>query len=133
MRFCSRSNCFLLRVISLSSILTINNEKSLTAGGEKPLKNAAQWYLYIVQTRFGHWYTGITTNVEKRFCVHQAGKGAKNLKGKGPLVLIHQQQVGTKSDASKLEYAIKKLPRAKKEAYVAAFKGGLNTSGSVKG
>jgi putative endonuclease len=75
-----------------------------------------------VQTRFGHWYTGITTNVEKRFATHQAGKGAKNLKGKGPLLLIHQQEVGTKSEASKLECKIKKLPRTKKEAYVSAFK-----------
>ena len=66
-----------------------------------------------MQTRFGHWYTGITVDVARRLATHQAGKGAKNLKGKGPLVLIHQQQVGTKSDASKLEYAIKKLPRAK--------------------
>jgi putative endonuclease len=101
--------------------LTINNEKSLKASDEKRLKNAAQWHLYIVQTRFGHWYTGITTNVEKRFSAHQAGKGAKNLRGKGPLVLIHQQTVGSKSDASKLEYQLKKLTKAKKIAYVASF------------
>jgi putative endonuclease len=102
--------------------LTINNEKSLHHIDENSLKSTPTWYLYIVQTRFGHWYTGITTNVEKRFSTHQAGKGAKNLKGKGPLSLIHQQEVGNKSEASKLEYQLKKLSKAKKEAYVASFK-----------
>ncbi|GAA62099.1 UPF0213 protein plu4503 [Pseudoalteromonas sp. BSi20652] len=101
--------------------MTINNEKSLQHIEQNNLKIASIWYLYIVETRFGHWYTGITTNVEKRFATHQAGKGAKSLRGKGPLLLIHQQQVGNKSEASKLEYQLKKLPRAKKEAYVSAF------------
>jgi|TARA_B100001063_G_scaffold235742_1_gene254699 putative endonuclease len=102
--------------------LTTNNEKSLLTTEPKTHTPDTLWHLYIVQTRFGHWYTGITTNVDKRFATHQAGKGAKNLKGKGPLLLIHQQEVGTKSEASKLECKIKKLPRAKKEAYVSAFK-----------
>jgi len=101
--------------------LTINNEKSLQRIDTKALKNEPMWFLYIVETRFGHWYTGITTNVEKRFATHQAGKGAKNLKGKGPLLLIHQQKVGNKSEASKLEYKLKKLTKAKKEAYVLAY------------
>ncbi|GEM_PF-365811 len=124
------SNCFCLA--RKGEVLTINNQKSLNNELSNSKNKPAIWSLYIVQTRFGHWYTGITVDVTRRIATHQAGKGAKNLKGKGPLVLIHQQQVGTKSDASKLEYAIKKLPRAKKEAYVAAFKGGLNTTGLVK-
>ncbi len=102
--------------------MTTNNEKSLQTLEPKTHTSGTLWHLYIVQTRFGHWYTGITTNVGKRFATHQAGKGAKNLKGKGPLILIHQQEVGSKSEASKLECKIKKLPRAKKEAYVSAFK-----------
>jgi putative endonuclease len=102
--------------------LTIDNEKSLQSTEENNVKSTSTWYLYIVQTRFGHWYTGITTNVDKRMITHQVGKGAKNLRGKGPLLLVHQQKVGSKSEASKLEYQIKKLTRAKKEAYVSTFK-----------
>jgi len=101
--------------------LTANTQKSLSINISKASKKPSIWYLYIVQTRFGHWYTGITTNVEKRLVTHQTGKGAKNLKGKGPLVLIHQQQVGTKSEASKLEWQIKKLTRPQKEDYVKCF------------
>lgn len=108
--------------------MTTDNEKSLQHIEANILKTESTWFLYIVETRFGHWYTGITTNVEKRFATHQAGKGAKNLRGKGPLLLIHQQQVGNKSEASKLEYQLKKLPRVKKEAYVSAFKTGDSKS-----
>ncbi len=72
------------------------------------------WSLYILETRFGHWYTGITTNVERRLQQHQAGKGAKNLKGKGPLTLKYQYPVGSKSQAAKLEWHIKQLTKAQK-------------------
>tara|TARA_Y100000782_G_scaffold114842_1_gene152850 strand:+ start:1329 stop:1595 length:267 start_codon:yes stop_codon:yes gene_type:complete len=78
----------------------------------------AVWHLYIVQTRLGHWYTGISTDVEKRFAAHKAGKGAKNLKGKGPLTLVYQQKVGTRSEASKLEARVKKLTKIQKKQFV---------------
>ncbi|AUJ70394.1 GIY-YIG nuclease superfamily protein [Pseudoalteromonas sp. NC201] len=74
----------------------------------------AIWSLYILETRFGHWYTGITTNVERRIEQHQAGKGAKNLKGKGPLTLKFQCAAGTKSQAAKLEWHVKQLTKAQK-------------------
>lgn len=78
------------------------------------------WHLYIVQTCYGHWYTGISTNVDKRFAAHQAGLGAKNLKGKGPLTLIYQQWAGDRSAASKLEIQLKKLTKQQKYAFVQA-------------
>jgi len=77
------------------------------------------WWIYIVQTRLGHWYTGISTDVARRFTAHQSGKGAKNLRGKGPLTLVYQQQVGSRSDATKLEMKIKRLSKAQKREYVA--------------
>ncbi|PHI38818.1 hypothetical protein CBQ28_02075 [Pseudoalteromonas sp. GCY] len=77
-------------------------------------EHQATWSLYILETRFGHWYTGITTNVERRIEQHQAGKGAKNLKGKGPLTLKYQYRVGTKSQAAKLEWHVKRLTKAQK-------------------
>ncbi|BBN82095.1 UPF0213 protein [Pseudoalteromonas sp. A25] len=80
----------------------------------KPSAEQPNWFIYIVETRFGHWYTGITTDVAARFAAHKAGKGAKNLKGKGPLRLVFSYSVGNKSQASKLEWHIKKLPKAKK-------------------
>ncbi|CAH9051037.1 hypothetical protein PSECIP111951_02203 [Pseudoalteromonas holothuriae] len=77
-------------------------------------KKKNNWSIYIVETRIGHWYTGITTNVLERVAAHEAGKGAKNLKGKGPLRLVFSYEVGNKSQASKLEWQIKKLSKVQK-------------------
>lgn len=63
-------------------------------------------------------YTGITTDVERRFKMHESGKGAKYLKTRRPFVIVFQQAVGNRSQASKLEYAIKQLPKKRKELIV---------------
>ena len=76
------------------------------------------WHLYIVETRYHHWYTGITTDVARRFSQHDSGKGAKALVGKGPLSLIFNMPVGTRSEASKLEYQVQKLSKLQKVNWV---------------
>jgi putative endonuclease len=45
------------------------------------------WFLYLVRTADNALYTGITTDVARRFLQHQTGKGAKALRGKGELQL----------------------------------------------
>ncbi|WP_323751336.1 GIY-YIG nuclease family protein [Marinobacter sp.] len=81
---------------------------------------AEQWHLYLVRTVAGSLYTGITTDVPRRFSEHQAGapKGARSLRGKGPLTLEFHTQVGDRSQASKLEWQVKRWPRTRKEALV---------------
>jgi putative endonuclease len=88
------------------------------------------WYIYIIETRFGHWYTGVTNDVTARFAAHQQGKGAKNLKGKGPLSLIYSYPVGSKSDACKLEWQIKKLTKLQKRQFVASS--GVSSNSTIK-
>lgn len=78
----------------------------------------ALWVLYIVENRYGHWYTGITNNLLKRIRAHQQGTGAKALRGKGPLRLIYSLEVGDKSDAAKLEYQFKQLTKVRKKAWL---------------
>ncbi|WP_440053181.1 GIY-YIG nuclease family protein [Pseudoalteromonas sp. T1lg65] len=78
------------------------------------------WYLYIVETKLGHWYTGITTDVKRRVAQHESGKGAKNLRGKGPLKLLFEYPVADKSTAAKLEWQVKQLTRVQKERFVAS-------------
>lgn len=74
------------------------------------------WYVYLVRTRQGALYCGITTDVERRFNQHTEGFGAKALKGKGPLSLEWSKFVGnSRSIASKYEYAIKQLTKLNKE------------------
>ncbi|MFY8326133.1 GIY-YIG nuclease family protein [Pseudoalteromonas sp. ZZD1] len=107
--------------------MTIKDAKSLTALKNTQTDDEIMWSLYVVQTRFGHWYTGISTNVSRRFAEHQAGTGAKNLRGKGPLTLIFQQQVGSRSAATKLEIKIKRLTKAQKREYVNSSQTGIKT------
>jgi len=77
------------------------------------------WHLYLIRLANGHLYTGITTDVARRLDEHGGGlKGAKALRGKGPLELVFSTSVGTRSDALKLEYAIKRLPKRQKEQLV---------------
>ena len=65
----------------------------------------------------GSVYTGISTDVNRRFAQHQkpGQVGSKYLKGRGPLVLVFQAKVGNYSLALKVERKVKKLPKDKKE------------------
>lgn len=78
----------------------------------------ATWYLYIIETASGTLYTGITIDVAHRLQRHQTGKGAKALRGKGPLQLRYQHLVGNHGLALKLEYQVKKLTRHKKNLLI---------------
>ena len=78
----------------------------------------ADWVVYLIRNRHNALYCGVTNNLERRFEQHQTGKGAKALKGKGPLKLVWSFDVGSKSEALKTEYAIKQLPKSRKEKLV---------------
>ncbi|MBB5322034.1 GIY-YIG nuclease family protein [Marinobacter oulmenensis] len=81
---------------------------------------ADNWHLYLIRTASGSLYTGITTDVQRRFAEHQAGapRGARSLRGKGPLTLVFHVPVGERSRALSLEWRVKRWPRARKEALV---------------
>jgi putative endonuclease len=85
-------------------------------------EEAEQWSLYLVRTAQGSLYTGVTTDVLRRFQEHEnkdkKNKGAKALRGKGPLTLVFEIVVGNRSDALKLEYRIKQMSRTDKELLI---------------
>ncbi len=78
------------------------------------------WHLYILRCADGTLYTGITTDVDKRFEAHCAGKGAKYTRGRGPLTLVYREECGDHSSALKRELEVKKLPRQEKEQLIQA-------------
>ena len=80
------------------------------------------WYLYILRCKDGSLYTGVTTDVQRRLEMHQAGKGAKYTRGRGPLELVYQEDCNSHSQALKRELEIKALPRMKKLQLVDAWK-----------
>ena len=90
---------------------------ALTAEGNK------LWILYMIRARDQSLYTGITTDPERRLIEHNCSaetgsKGAKALRGKGPLKLVYQAEIGDRSEAQKMEYKVKQLSKAQKEVLV---------------
>ena len=77
------------------------------------------WSVYMIRCGDDSLYTGIATDVARRFGEHLAGNtGSKYLRGRAPLELVLEQEVGDRSRASKIEYRIKKLTRPEKEKIV---------------
>ncbi|WP_369413760.1 GIY-YIG nuclease family protein [Halomonas alkalisoli] len=85
----------------------------MNGGAQAPL-----WYLYMLETPQGALYTGITTDVARRMAQHEAGRGAKALRGRGPLTLVHQEPVGSHGDALRLEAEVKRLSAVGKRSWI---------------
>ncbi len=89
----------------------------------------SDWFVYMIQTESGSLYTGITTDVARRWLEHCAmndggsngnvaktAKGAKFFRGNKPMQLVYVEPCDGRSEASKREAAIKKLARPAKLA-----------------
>ena len=75
--------------------------------------------LYILRCCDDSLYTGIATDVRKRLAEHESGpRGAKYLRGKGPLRLEFAEEVGDRAAASALEYRVKRLSKTPKESLI---------------
>lgn len=79
-----------------------------------------RWYVYIIECRDGSLYTGIATDVERRYAAHVAGKGARYTRSHPPSRLLARFEYPGRAEASKAEYAIKQLTPARKRALCAA-------------
>lgn len=79
----------------------------------------SEFSLYIVRCADGTLYTGIATDVGKRLAEHEASpRGAKYLRGRGPLQIVFSEVVGDRASASQLEYRVKRLSRTQKLALI---------------
>ena len=76
------------------------------------------WFVYVLRCADGTLYCGVARDVAKRIAVHTAGKGARYTRGRGPFEKIATRKCPSHGDALRLEIAVKRLPRAEKEALV---------------
>ena len=72
------------------------------------------WTVYILECADNTFYTGITTNLERRLKEHESGKGAKYTRGRGPLRVVYTEGAVSRSEASKREAEIKSMDKAAK-------------------
>ena len=75
-------------------------------------------WVYIIECDDGSFYTGYTTDVERRVREHDAGDGAKYTRGRTPVELIHVESFDSQSAAMSREYEIKQYTRTEKERLV---------------
>jgi len=78
-----------------------------------------KYYAYMVQCKYGTYYAGYTNDIKKRIAAHNAGKGAKYLRGKGPVKLVYKKKYATAKEARAQESLIKSLTRKEKESIIA--------------
>lgn len=85
------------------------------------------WFVYMIETKCGALYTGITTDPERRFLQHQGVQagGAKYFRGRQAKALVYIESHVDRRAASKREYALKKLAREDKLALVDTYKAKL--------
>lgn len=81
----------------------------------------ADWQVYMIRGDDNRLYTGITTDIERRWREHTSGpKGARYFRGRRPAELCYLEAHPDQSSASRREYAIKQLSRAAKERLIAS-------------
>ncbi len=76
------------------------------------------WQVYVLRCGDGSLYTGIARDALARLRQHEAGKGARYTRGRGPLVMVLLEPAASHGDALRREAAIRKLGRAGKEALI---------------
>jgi len=79
---------------------------------------ASDWYVYVLICSDGSLYTGVTTDVSRRLCQHNNGKGAKYTRGRSPARVVAAWGPFGKSLSHSLENKIKSLSRKQKDKAV---------------
>jgi len=97
------------------------NVSGLITLAELAKSKESSWCVYILKCSDNTYYTGISNNIKRRIQQHETNKGAKYTKGRGPFSLVYQDKCKDRSDASRKECVIKKLPLAKKISLISAY------------
>ncbi|HIJ95575.1 MAG TPA: GIY-YIG nuclease family protein [Desulfuromonadales bacterium] len=82
---------------------------------DKTDTHSKNWFLYMILCSDDSLYTGITTDVERRFRQHADGFGAKYFRGRQPLRIVYMEDGHNRSSASSREYQIKQMTKAEKQ------------------
>lgn len=78
------------------------------------------WQVYIILCSDNTLYTGITTDLQRRFAQHASGRGARYFRGRQPVRVVFQESGHNRSSAGIRELEIKALARADKDILIAS-------------
>ena len=76
------------------------------------------WFVYLIECRDGTLYTGVAVDVAARIAAHNAGRGARYTRGRGPVVEVARSRRLDRGAALRLEIQVKRLDRRHKAAAV---------------
>lgn len=78
------------------------------------------WLVYIIRCSDDSLYTGISTDLQRRFTQHATGSGAKYFRARKPVEIVFSEVGHSRSSASRREREIKALDRSAKLALIAS-------------
>mgnify|MGYP001078654133 CR=1 FL=1 len=78
------------------------------------------FFVYLLHCSDDTYYTGWTTDPQRRLKQHNNGTGSRYTRLRRPVEMVHIEEVPDRSAALKRELAIKRLPRKKKQALAAS-------------
>ncbi len=84
------------------------------AAGVSEQQVAGGWMVYLIVSDEGSLYTGITTDIERRWRQHLGGRGARHFRSRAPVAVVYLEAGHDRSSAARREAAIKRLPAAQK-------------------
>lgn len=85
------------------------------------LLHTNNWLVYIIKCDDGSLYTGITTNLDRRFKQHASKRGAKYFRGRCPLEVVYVEQGHSRRSATQREIRIKALKHQEKLSLIASL------------
>ncbi|HXE94841.1 MAG TPA: GIY-YIG nuclease family protein [Dongiaceae bacterium] len=78
------------------------------------------WLVYMILCSDDSLYTGITTDLKRRFVQHASGRGARYFRGRRPVQVVYRENGHTRSTAGRREAEIKTFARAEKQALISS-------------
>ncbi len=99
--------------------------RGMKAKGEPappPASPEAVWSLYILECSDGSFYTGVTTDIDRRLLEHQRGTASRYTRTRRPVVLAYREECGSRSLSLARECTVKSLSRQRKEELVSKGK-----------
>ncbi len=81
--------------------------------------NFMDWFVYILECADNSFYTGITTDLQRRVTEHNESKaGAAYTRARRPVKLVYSESCSSRSESLKREYEIRQMGRSGKEQLV---------------
>lgn len=85
------------------------------------MKKTGCFFVYILRCKDSTLYTGYTNDLEKRIALHNSGRGAKYVRGKGPVTLVYRKKYCYLKSVLRAERTIKLLKKKDKEKLIGIY------------